>query len=58
MPQELDDERRAAATRRALELVTEAMDLLDGHDGPAEAAAHFELAAQILRQTVADGRVG
>ena len=45
-----DDSRRAAANRRAASLVTEALDLIDAHGGPADAAAHLELALQKLRE--------
>lgn len=38
------------AIRRALELVTEAMDLLDAHGGAPDAAAHLALAQQDLRK--------
>lgn len=41
------------AIRRALLLLTEAMDLLDAHDGPPEAAAHLAMAQQQLRQVLA-----
>ena len=37
----------------ALELITEAMDLLDAHDGPPDAAAHLAVAQQRLRQALA-----
>jgi hypothetical protein len=43
----------SAAMKRALQLATEALDLLDAHGGPAEAAVHFELARQILRDRLA-----
>ena len=42
-------ERRQAAIRRALELITEALDLLDAHGGPAQAAAHIDLGRQQLQ---------
>ena len=42
------------AIRRVLALVTEGMDLLDAHDGPADAAAYLALAQQRLRQVLAD----
>ena len=45
-----------AAVRRALELITEAMDVLDAHDGPPDAAAHLSLAQERLRETVAARR--
>jgi hypothetical protein len=32
-------------------LVSEALDLVDGHGGPPEAAANLGLALQILRET-------
>jgi hypothetical protein len=43
----------ASATRRALALVTEAMDLLDAHGGEPDAAAHLAMAQQQLRQALA-----
>ena len=43
-----------SALQRALELVTEAMDLLDAHDGPPEVGAHLSLAQERLRQVVGD----
>ena len=46
-------EGQAKAIRRALSLVTEAMDLIDAHDGPPEAAAHLALAQQRLREVLA-----
>jgi hypothetical protein len=42
--------KREAAIRRALELVTEAIDLLDAHDGPPDATANLSLAQEQLRQ--------
>jgi hypothetical protein len=47
-----DQQRRAAAISRSLKLVIEAMDLLDAHDGPPEAAAHLELARQRLQDAM------
>jgi hypothetical protein len=41
------------AIKRSLALVTEAMDLLDAHDGPPDAAAHLAFAQQRLREVVA-----
>lgn len=41
---------RAKVIRRALMLVTEAMDLLDAHDIAPEASAHLAMAQQTLRQ--------
>ena len=40
------------AIKRALALVTEAIDLLDAHDGPADAAANLALAQDRLRQVM------
>lgn len=40
------------AINRALALVTEAIDLLDAHDGPADAAANLALAQERLRQAI------
>lgn len=45
------EDRRRAAMRRASALVSEALDLIDGHDGPAEAAAHLDLALEKLRES-------
>ena len=42
--------RREAAIQRALVRVTEAMDIIDAHGGPAEAAAYLELALQKLHE--------
>jgi hypothetical protein len=42
--------RRMAALERAMTLVLEAVDLLDAHGGPPEAAAHLDLGLQALRQ--------
>ena len=47
----------AAAVERALVLVTEAMDLLDAHDGPPDAAAHLSLAQERLRRAIRQARV-
>ena len=44
--------RSLRAFDRALKLVTEAMDILDAHGGPPEAAAHLSLAQDRLRQVV------
>lgn len=54
MAGESEGDRRAAANRRALELITEALDLLDAHGGSAEAAAYLELAREKLFNTKAD----
>jgi hypothetical protein len=43
-----DDDRRDAALKLALKLVVEAMDLIDGFDGPPDASAHLELARERL----------
>ena len=42
--------RHARPVRRALELVTEAMDLLDAHGAAPEVAVQLALAQQRLRQ--------
>jgi hypothetical protein len=44
--------RTATAIRRALANVTEALDLLDAHDGPPDAAAHLSLAQERLRAAI------
>ena len=44
---------QGAAIRRALTLITEAMDLLDAHDGPPDAAAHLDLAQDRIRKFLA-----
>ena len=44
-----NDGSQSTAIRRAAKLVSEAVDLLDAHGGPAEAAAHLDLALQELR---------
>lgn len=44
--------RAGHATRRALSLVTEAMDLLDAHGIAPDAAANLAMAQQQLRQLV------
>ena len=49
-------EKSEAAVRRALTLVTEALDLLDAHEGPADAAAHLSLAQERLREFVRAAR--
>ena len=53
MAHESDDARRKSAVKRALTLVTEAMDIIDAHSGPPEAAVHLELAQQKLREELA-----
>ena len=47
------EERRQAAIRRALELIIEALDLIDAHDGPAQAAANIDLGRQQLQAALA-----
>ena len=42
--------------KRALELVTEAMDLLDAHDGGPELTAHLSLVQDRLRRIVGERR--
>ena len=42
--------RRKAALRRALTLITEALDLLDAHGGPAVVAVHLDLATEGVRE--------
>ena len=42
--------RANAAITRVLALVTEAMDIMDAHGGPPDAAAHLDLAQQALRR--------
>ena len=48
-----NDQLALKAIRRALKLITEAIDLLDAHDGPPDAAAHLAVAQQRLRQALA-----
>ncbi len=38
--------------KRALGLVTEALDLIDAHDGPPTAGAHLALVQEQLRREV------
>ncbi|GAA3997439.1 hypothetical protein [Sphingomonas humi] len=40
------------AFQAALRLISEAVDLLDGHGGPPEVAVHLELAAHGLQQAI------
>ena len=56
MPGDSDNGRREAAIQRAMQLVTEALDLLDAHRGPADATAHLDLALQRLREATNGGR--
>lgn len=46
---------RLQAIRRAIKLTTTAMDLLDAHRGPPDAAAHLDLALQKMREALAHG---
>jgi hypothetical protein len=43
---------RQSAIRRALKLTTEAIDLIDAHGGPPDAAAHLSLAQERLREAL------
>ena len=42
-----------AALERVAKLMTEALDLLDAYGGPAEAAAHLDLALQSVLEATA-----
>jgi hypothetical protein len=44
--------RREPALKRAAALITEALDLLDGNGGPADAAAHLDLALERVREAL------
>jgi hypothetical protein len=46
------DGTQGKAIQRALQLVTEAMDLLDAHGAVPDAAAHLALAQQQLRSAL------
>ena len=48
------DEVRLTAMRRALALVMEALDTLDGFDGSALAAAHLDMAVTNLRDALGE----
>lgn len=48
-----NDDPQHFVLRRALQLTTEAMDLLDAHGGDPEAAAYLALAQQQLRKSLA-----
>ena len=48
MTGERNEGHRETANKRALALVTQAIDLLDAHGGSPEAAAYLELARQKL----------
>ena len=52
MASETDEGRRQAAIKRALALMTEALDLLDGYGASVEAGAHLELAIQKVREAI------
>jgi hypothetical protein len=54
MAGERDDFQRTAALKRALSLTTEALDLLDAHGGPADAAAHLDLCRNKLQEELAN----
>jgi hypothetical protein len=43
---------RALVIKQALRLTTEALDLLDAHNGPPEAAAYSEMARDQLRRHI------
>lgn len=58
MASDESDDRQGQAVRRAVMLVTEAMDLLDAHGGAPEAAAHLDLALASLRQRIGSGGNG
>jgi len=55
--QESDDV-RAAALRRALVLVMQAMDMIDGFGGAPDAAAHLDLAIVALRDALGEAPSG
>ena len=48
------DEVRSTTMRRALALVMEALDMLDGFDGSAAAAAHLDMAVTNLRDALGE----
>jgi hypothetical protein len=56
MAGERDESVSAKAARRALSLITEAMDLLDAHGVDPDASAYLAIAQQRLRHTVANSR--
>jgi hypothetical protein len=45
--------RKRSALNRALQLLIEALDLIDAYEGPPEAAAHIEMARQRLQHNLA-----
>jgi hypothetical protein len=53
MAGERNDVPREVVLKRALQLATEAMDLLDAHGSDPRAAAHLALAQQQLRKSLA-----
>jgi hypothetical protein len=53
MAHQIDNAPGKSAIKRALALVTEAMDIIDAHGGPPDAGAHLELAQQKLREQIA-----
>ena len=54
MAGERAEDRRKKSLKRALQLVTEAMDLLDAHGSEPQAAAYLALAQQHLRTTLSN----
>lgn len=50
---EENSDSRSRSVERAVLLVTQALDLLDAYGGPAEAAAHLDLALRTLREDAA-----
>ena len=55
MGSESEEGRRPSSVERAAGLVSEALDILDAHGGPADAAAHLDLALGKLREHAASG---
>lgn len=47
-----DEPQQSIALKRALALVTEAMDLLDAHGAAPDAAMHLAMAQQRMRQAL------
>ena len=52
------DDARAAAMRRAMALMTQAMDMIDGFGGAPAAAAHLDLAILALRDALGEAPTG
>ena len=50
MAEESEDGRRRTCAERAAALVSEALDLIDAHGGPVDAAAHLDMALTRLRE--------